>query len=140
MSKLSEMLAARQPPGAVFRRPVRYMRVEDAQGNETPIIDCGEHDTSTIEGTIIKLAEEDGLDTSTMEVAEIDYHDEEKLDVFGAKHTPESLARLSERPDAFPMQYSPGTIEDRVQERERNEERRQEAIRKGDIPPGGVIA
>ena len=72
MSKIDEMIAARQAPGAVIRTPVRSAVVRDAAGRSTRTLYAGEVDTGGIERDMRDQAEYDGLDLSTaqMEITE----------------------------------------------------------------------
>jgi hypothetical protein len=72
MSKIDEMIAAHQAPGAVIRTPVRSAVVRDAAGRSTRTLYAGEVDTGGIERDMRNQAEYDGLDLSTarMEITE----------------------------------------------------------------------
>ena len=72
MTKLDEILKARQFPGITMRQPVRSAVIRDREGRVSRIVYAGSEDTKTVERQTIDAAELDGvnLKTATMEVVE----------------------------------------------------------------------
>lgn len=64
MTKLEEMLAARQAPGIRVSSPVRSAVMRDATGKTTRVLYAGGVGTASLERDMVKAAEQDGLDLS----------------------------------------------------------------------------
>ena len=72
MTKLDEILEARQFPGVSMRQPIRSAVIRDREGRVSRIVYAGSEDTKTVERLTTDAAEIDGVDlkTATMEVVE----------------------------------------------------------------------
>jgi len=72
VTKLDDILEARQFPGVSIRQPVRSAVIRDKDGRASRIVYAGSEDTKSVERMTTDAAEIDGVDlkTATMEVVE----------------------------------------------------------------------